>query len=174
MARPTKVAVVDEVREGLRSAGATILTEYRGLTVAQLSALRAELRKAGATYRVAKNTLVRIAAADAGLAIPDDALTGPTAVAFVDEDVASAARALRTFARTNPQLVIKGGVLEGQYLDAAAAAGLADLPSREELLAEIVGMFEMLLSSPLVLAEALLQEVAGLMDALAERKTAEA
>src|SRR3981081_2824193 len=109
--RPEKVAVVTEVRERLDQASAAILTEYRGLTVKDLATLRRSLREAGGEYKIYKNTLVRFAARDLGLEELEALLVGPTAIAFVDGDAALVAKALREFARTNPHLVVKGGVL---------------------------------------------------------------
>jgi large subunit ribosomal protein L10 len=153
--RPEKVAVVEEVRERLSSAQAAILTEYRGLKVKDLAVLRRSLREAGGEYRVYKNTLVRFAAADLGLTGLDALLEGPTAIAFVDGDAVQVAKALRDYARTNPALVVKGGVLGTSILDAKAATALAEMPSREVLLARIAGG----LAAPLV-------QFAGLLQAL--------
>src|SRR3954470_9476599 len=123
--RAEKVAVVDEVREKLSAAGAAVLTEYRGLNVAAISALRRSLREAGGEYKIYKNTLVRFAARDLGLEI-DELLTGPTAIAFVEGDATGdpvmVAKALRDFGKTNQALVVKGGVL-GEKLLSAAEAG---------------------------------------------------
>ena len=151
--RPEKVAVVDEVREKLSSADAAILTEYRGLTVGELAALRTSLRNAGGEYKVYKNTLVRFAARDIGLAELEELLVGPTAIAFVSGDAAAVAKALRDYSRTNPTLVIKGGVLGTKILDAKGTAALADLPSREVLLAQLAGA----LQAPLAKFAGLLQ-----------------
>lgn len=140
--RPEKVAVVDEVRARLSAAPAAVFTEYRGLKVADLAALRAALRPVGGTYKVYKNTLVRFAARDLGFAELAGMLTGPTAIAFVDGDAAAVARALRDFARTNPHLVVKGAVLEGRVLSASETAALADLPPREVLLARLAGALQ--------------------------------
>src|SRR5581483_1330437 len=107
--RPEKVAVVNEVKDRLQAASAAVLTEYRGLDVAAISQLRRALREAGGEYKIYKNTLVRFAARDLGLEI-EDLLTGPTAIAFVDGDASAVAKALRDTARTNPALVVKGGV----------------------------------------------------------------
>src|SRR5437762_13523777 len=137
--RAEKVAVVNEVREKFSAAGAAVLTEYRGLNVAAISQLRRQLREAGGEYKIYKNTLVRFAARDLGLEI-EDLLTGPTAIAFVEGDAAAVAKALRDYARTNPVLVVKGGVLSGQVLTAQDAAALADLPSRDVLLARFAGL----------------------------------
>ncbi|HZN15617.1 MAG TPA: 50S ribosomal protein L10 [Acidimicrobiales bacterium] len=153
--RPEKVAVVDEVRERLSSASATILTEYRGLTVKDLATLRRSLREAGGEYKIYKNTLVRFAVQELGLTDLEDLLTGPTAITFVENDAAAVAKALRDFGRTNPHLVIKGGLLGGNVLTPADASALAELPSREVLLARIAGG----LAAPM-------QKFAGLLQAL--------
>lgn len=153
--RPEKVAVVDEVRERLGSASASILTEYRGLGVKDLSALRRSLREAGGDYKVYKNTLVRFAARDAGLEELEPMLEGPTAVAFVDGDAVTVAKALRDFSRLHPELVVKGGLLGRSVLSAGDAAALADIPPRPVLLARLAGG----LSAPLV-------QMAGLLQAL--------
>jgi large subunit ribosomal protein L10 len=140
--RPEKVAVVDEVREKLSGADAAILTEYRGLKVGELAALRTSLRGAGGEYKVYKNTLVRFAARELGLDELESLLTGPTAIAFVKGDAAGVAKAIRDYSRTNPTLVIKGTVLGGKVLDAKGTAALADLPSREVLLAQLAGALQ--------------------------------
>lgn len=137
--RSDKVAVVDEVRERLDAADAVIVTEYRGLDVQAMATLRSDLRQAGGTYTVYKNTLARLAARDAGLAEMEELLVGPTALAFVEGDVAKVAKALRDFAGSNDNLVVKGGVLDGIILGPAEVATLADLPSRDELLAKLAG-----------------------------------
>ena len=153
--RPEKVAVVAEVRERLSSASATILTEYRGLTVKDLATLRRALRDAGGEYKIYKNTLVRFAVQELGLTELEELLTGPTAITFVENDAAAVAKALRDFGRTNPHLVIKGGLLGSSVLTPADAAALAELPSREVLLARIAGG----LAAPM-------QKFAGLLQAL--------
>jgi large subunit ribosomal protein L10 len=153
--RSEKVAVVDEVRQRFDDASAAILTEYRGLKVKDLAGLRRSLRASGGEYKIYKNTLVRLAARDSGLADLDEMLVGPTAIAFVDGDAASVAKVLREFARTNPLLVIKGGVLGDKVMDARQTTALADLPSREVLLARFAGA----LAAPL-------QQLAGLLQAL--------
>src|SRR5579875_1356881 len=131
--RPEKVAVVDEVRARLESSSGALLTEYRGLKVSELAQLRRSLRSVGGEYKVYKNTLVRFAVADRGIPELEELLTGPTAIAFVDGDAAAVAKALRDFARTNPHLIVKGGLLGGNLLTSAEAAALADLPPREVL-----------------------------------------
>ena len=138
--RAEKAAVVTEVGERLDAAEAAVLTEYRGLDVPAMAELRAALRESGGTYKIYKNTLVRIAARERGLDI-DDLLVGPTAIAFVEGDAAGVAKALRDFARTNPALVVKGGLLGTSVLSGDDVKALADLPSREQLLAEIAGLF---------------------------------
>jgi large subunit ribosomal protein L10 len=146
--RPDKVAVVEEVKQKLADADGVLLTEYRGLNVKALADLRRALRDAGGEYKIYKNTLVRLAAQDAGLEI-DDLLTGPTAIAFVGVradgsagDVAAVAKALKDFAKTNDSLVIKGGVLDNQLLSADDLKALAELPSRDVLLAQLAGAFQ--------------------------------
>lgn len=152
--RPEKVAVVDEVRTRLGSADAALLTEYRGLNVAATATLRRNLQDAGGDYKIYKNTLVRFAARDLGLDI-EDLLTGPTAIAFVDGDPVLVAKALRDFARTNPALVVKGGLLGTKTMDAAAVRALADVEPREVLLARLAGA----LAAPM-------QQFASLLQAL--------
>ena len=141
MARPDKAAAVAELTEKFRGSGAAVLTEYRGLTVAQLKALRTALRGT-ADYAVVKNTLTAIAAKEAGLGVLADELKGPSAIAFVTGDPVAAAKSLRDFAKANPALVVKGGVLDGRALTAADVTKLADLESREVLLAKAAGAFK--------------------------------
>jgi len=152
--RPEKVAVVDEVKGRLSAAGAALLTEYRGINVSDMATLRRSLRDAGGEYKIYKNTLVRFAVRDLGLEI-EDLLLGPTAIAFVEGDAVGVAKALRDFARTNPALVVKGGLLGDKVLSAAEARALADVPPREVLLARFAGG----LAAPL-------QQFAGLLAAL--------
>jgi len=173
MARPDKVAAVTRVRECFEGSTAAVLTEYRGLTVAELADLRAELRQSGADYKVVKNTLTRRAVADAGYDVPDELFTGPTAVTFCPEDPVAAAKVLRTFMRTHPHLVVKGGILEGRLIDAAETLSLADLASREELLARMAGLMEAIVAQPARLALASLSKAARLFAALADKKPAE-
>ncbi|CAM5661313.1 MULTISPECIES: 50S ribosomal protein L10 [Streptomyces] len=137
MARPDKVAAVEEITEKLRNSNAAVVTAYTGLSVAQLKQLRRSLGD-NAQYRVVKNTLTKIAANEAGITL-DEHLKGSTAVAFVTGDPVEAAKGLRDFAKENPSLVIKGGVLEGKALSADEIKKLADLESREVLLAKLAG-----------------------------------
>lgn len=173
MPRPDKVAFVDEVSRSLTDATATVLTEYRGLSVDDLAELRARLRDSDATYRVVKNTLTRLAARDAGVDIPDDVLVGPTAITFCAGDPVAAAKVLRAFSRQHPELVIKGGVLDGRILDAAETSRLAELESREELLSRLAGMMQAIIAQPARLAQANLSKFARLLAALQDKKASE-
>ncbi len=156
--RPEKVAVVDEVREHFSGSDAALLTEYRGIDVASMQTLRRSLRAAGGEYKIYKNTLVRFAVRELGLQI-EDLLIGPTAIAFVPTegggDPVTVAKALRDFARTNPNLVVKGGVLGEVILTEADAKALAEIAPREELLAKLAG----LMAAPM-------QQFAGLLQAV--------
>jgi large subunit ribosomal protein L10 len=153
VARPEKSAVVDEISAKLSEADAAVLTEYRGLTVGALAELRATLRPADAEYKVFKNTLARRGAEAAGLAELVPLLEGPVAIAFVRGDAVVAAKALRDFARNNPALIVKGGLLGENVLDAGAITALADVEPREVLLAKLAGGFQ----APLVKAAGLFQ-----------------
>jgi len=153
--RADKVAVVNEVRDRLEASDGAVLTEYRGLSVSELAELREGLRAAGGDYKIYKNTLVRLAVADGPQAPIHEMLTGPTAIAFVRGDVSAVAKTLRDFARNNPNLVVKGGMVGAGVLSAQDIAVLADLPSRDTLLAQFAGA----LSAPL-------QQLAGLIQAL--------
>jgi large subunit ribosomal protein L10 len=150
-----KSAVIDDITERLRSAEASVLTEYRGLTVTDLATLRAALRPASTDYKVYKNTLARRAAADAGLTELAEWLEGPVAIAFVrpEGDAVTAAKALRDFAKGNPNLVVKGGMLGPRMLSVADVEALADVPPRDVLLARLAGGFQ----APLVKAAGLFQ-----------------
>ena len=138
MARPDKVAAVAELTEDFKSATATYLTEYRGLTVTSMKALRRSLGP-DTKYSVVKNTLTKIAAKNAGIEISDDLLAGPSALAFIKGDAIDAARNMKNFQKENPLLVIKGGIYEGKFVTAAEIMKLADLESREVLLAKLAG-----------------------------------
>lgn len=151
--RQEKVAVVTEIREKLEGSDAAFLTEYRGLSVGALAGLRVTLRQTGAEYKVYKNTLARLAASDAGITGLEELLVGPTGITFVKGDVAAAAKALRDVAKTNPLLILKGGSLGKVTLSAKDVEALAELPSREVLLAQFAGA----LQAPLVKTAGLLQ-----------------
>jgi large subunit ribosomal protein L10 len=150
-----KVAVVDEVQTRLRESAASIVSEYRGLTVAELAELRQALSNAGGDYRVFKNTLVRRAIDGGEYQLLSEYLSGPTALTFVQGDVSAVAKALRDFSRANPLLVIKGGLADGSLLSTSDLAALADLPPRDVLLARFAGA----LAAPM-------QQMAGLLQAL--------
>lgn len=138
MARPEKAAKVSELGQKFTDSAAVVLTEYRGLTVKDLQDLRRSLGD-GATYAVAKNTLALLAAREVGIEGIESTLVGPTAFAFITGDIAKVTKGLRDFAKAHPFLVIKGGVLEGKFLDAKAVLKLADLESREVLLSKMAG-----------------------------------
>lgn len=151
--RAEKVAIVEEIAGRLTAAKAVFVTEYRGLNVGALAALRGLLRDAGAEHKVYKNTLARFAVRQAGLDALEPLLAGPTALTFVAGDSVAAAKALRQAARTNPSLVLKGGTLGSSVMTSDDLTALADLPSREELLARFAGA----LQAPLVKTAGLLQ-----------------
>jgi large subunit ribosomal protein L10 len=165
MARPDKAAAVAEVVDSFNAAAGAVLTEYRGLTVKQLQDLRRSLGE-NANYAVVKNTLAKIAATEVGIEGFDDLLNGPTAIAFISGDVVEAAKGLRDFAKANPALVIKGGVLDGNLLDAKEVAKLADLESREVLLGKLAGAMLASLSQAVYLLNAPLSQAARLAGAL--------
>jgi large subunit ribosomal protein L10 len=169
--RPEKVAVVDEVKERISGSSAALLTEYRGLTVADMQALRRSLRDAGGDYKIYKNTLVRFAARDLDLEI-EEMLTGPTAIAFVPSDGGDpvpVAKALKDFARGNANLVVKGGVLGDRVLSAEDARALADVAPREELLARLAGAMAAPMQQFASLLNAVPQKFAYAMQALIEQ-----
>jgi large subunit ribosomal protein L10 len=151
--RADKVAIVDEIASKLGTAEAVFVSEYRGLTVGHLARLRGALRPSDAEHKVYKNTLARLAVRTAGVEGLEELLIGPSAITFVKGDIAGAAKALRDTARTNPLLVLKGGSLGAKLLSADDIRSLADLPSRDELLALIAGAFQ----APLVKTASLLQ-----------------
>jgi large subunit ribosomal protein L10 len=154
-ARTEKVAVVDGVKARVETTSTAVVTEYRGLTVAEISSLRRALRAADAEYKVLKNTLVRRAVAGTPGEALSEFLEGPTAIAWVNGDISAVAKILKDFAKATPALVLKGGVLEGRALSARDLSALADLPSRDVLLAQLAG----LLASPL-------RQMAGLLKAV--------
>ena len=138
--RPEKVATVAEIAAKFRDSDAAILTEYRGLTVAQMANVRRQLRAVGGQWTVYKNTLARLAAVETGAGELSSQLAGPTAIAFIKGDVAAGAKVLREVSKTNPALVLKGGVMGDKILSAKDVEVLADLPSRETLLAMFAGL----------------------------------
>jgi large subunit ribosomal protein L10 len=174
MARADKVAAVAELTQAFQTSSGAVLTEYRGLTVAQLGELRQSLGE-NATFSVVKNTLTKIAANDAGVTAELTAmLSGPSAIAFVSGDVVEAAKGLRDFSRANPLLVIKGGVLDGKALSPAEIVQLADLESREVLLAKLAGAMKASLAGAAATFAALPQQMAALALALETKRAAEA
>ena len=172
MARPDKAAKVAELTDAFSNSAAAVLTEYRGLTVKDLKELRRSLGE-NATYAVAKNTLAAIAAKEAGIEGVEGTLTGPTAIAFVNGDIAAATKGLRDFAKAHPSLAIKGGVLEGKFLDAQAVLKLADLESREVLLGKLAGAMKAKLSQAVYMFAAPMSKTVRTVDALRAKVEAE-
>jgi large subunit ribosomal protein L10 len=168
--RAEKVAVVDEVRQRLEESAASVVTEYRGLTVADLAELRRNLRAAGGDYKVFKNTLVRLAIAGGPHQPLEDLLTGPTAITFVQGDVSAVAKALREFSRANPHLIVKGGLIAGDVLSSGELGALADLPSRDVLLARFAGALQAPLAQLAGLLQALPRDFAYGLSALLDEK----
>ena len=173
MARADKVTAVAELTERFQSSDGAVLTEYRGLSVAQLAELRGSLGES-ATFTVVKNTLTKIAANEAGVAGQlGDLLSGPSAIAFVKGDVVEAAKGLRDFAKTNPLLVIKGGVLDGKAISPAEIEQLADLEPREVLLAKLAGGMKASMAKAAAVMNALPVQMAQLAEALRVKQEAE-
>ena len=172
MARPDKAAAVAELTDEFRSSNGAVLTEYRGLTVAQLKQLRTALGD-DVNYAVVKNTLTKIAAKDAGVDSFDSLLEGPSAIAFIKGDPVVAAKSLRDFAKANPLLVIKGGVLEGKALGSDEISKLADLESREVLLAKLAGAMKAAPQQAVSLFAAPLSQAARLFAALQDKLPAD-
>ncbi|TDC49848.1 50S ribosomal protein L10 [Jiangella ureilytica] len=172
MARPDKAAAVAELADEFRSSNAVVLTEYRGLTVKQLTELRRSLG-GNASYAVVKNTLTKIAAREAGVSGLDDYLSGPSAIAFVKGDPVEAAKGLRDFAKANPVLVVKGGLLDGAPLTGEEITKLADLESREVLLAKLAGAMKASLQNAVSLFAAPLAQTARVVEALRQKVEAE-
>ena len=172
MANAEKTAAIAEIADRFRESGAAVLTEYRGLTVKQLSQLRNSIRE-HATYAVVKNTLTEIAAKEAGITAFDGQLQGPTAIAFVTGDPVEAAKGLRDFAKAHPLLVIKAGVLDGKPLTPEEITKLADLESREVLLAKMAGAMKGSLNKAAYLFVAPLAQTARVVDALRQKVEAE-
>ena len=165
MANPEKAAAVAELKELFSNSDAAVLTEYRGLTVAQLKELRRSLGE-NAEYAVVKNTLTAIAAKEMGIDAFDGHLSGPSAIAFISGDPVEAAKSLRDFAKANPQLVLKSGYLEGKALSEAEITRLADLESREVLLAKVAGVTQASLSRAAALFQAPLSKAVRTAEAL--------
>ena len=173
MAKADKAGAVADIAENFRAATATVVTEYRGLTVANLAELRRSL-SGSATYTVAKNTLVRRAAAEAGIDGLDELFVGPTAIAFVTGEPVDVAKALKKFAKDNKALVIKGGYMDGHALTVAEVERIADLESREVLLAKLAGAMKGTLAKAAGLVNAPVAQVARLAAALQDKKAGDA
>jgi len=171
--RPEKVAIVEEITAKLNNSVSVFVTEYRGMKTGALADLRAPLRQAGAEHKVYKNTLARLAANNAGYEALTEHLTGPTALTFVTGDSVAAAKALADLAKTNPLLVIRGGVLGTSPMNADDVKALASLPSREELLARIAGAFQAPLVKTAGLLQALPRNLAYGLSALIEKQEQE-
>lgn len=169
MAKADKNGIIAELTREFEGSSAAVLTEYRGLTVAQLKELRVSLG-GNAKFAVAKNTLAKIAAKQAGVPVPEELLTGPTAIAFVKGDLVEAAKGLRDFAKANPLLIIKGGVVEGKAMSPDEITKLADLESREVLLAKLAGALKAKQSHAAAAFAALPTKMAQLADALRAKK----
>ncbi len=172
MAKPEKAAAIAELTDKFRNSGAAVLTEYRGLTVAQLTTLRKNIRE-HATYAVVKNTLTEIAAKRAGVTAFDGQLSGPSAIAFITGDPVEAAKGLRDFAKANPHLVIRAGVMDGKALSPAEINKLADLESREVLLTKLAGAMNASLSKAVYLFAAPLSQMVRVVEALRAKVEAE-
>jgi large subunit ribosomal protein L10 len=173
MARADKATAVADIAEQFRASTATVITEYRGLSVANLAELRRSLA-GSATYSVAKNTLIKRAATEAGVEGLDELFIGPTAIAFVSGEAVDAAKTLKTFAKEHKALVIKGGYMDGRALTVAEVERIADLESREVLLAKLAGAMKANLSKAAGLFSAPASQMARLAAALQEKKAAEA
>ena len=170
--RPDKVATVGEIAEKMSAVDVVFVSEYRGLTVGALAELRGALRTSGSEHKVYKNTLARRAAVDTGNSALVDLLVGPSALTFVSGDAAATAKALKEFSKNNPLLVIKGGVLAGKALTAKDVEALADLPSREVLLAQLAGAIQAPLVKTVGLLQALPRNMAYGLKALLDQKAA--
>ena len=172
MAKPEKVSAVAEITEQFKGSTAAVVTEYRGLSVGNITTLRRALGE-GATYSFAKNTLVKRAAAEAGIEGLDDLFVGPTAIAFIKGEPVDAAKALKNFAKDNKALIIKGGYMDGAALSVEEVNKIADLESREILLAKLAGAMKGNLAKAAGLFNAPASQMARLAAALQEKKAAE-
>jgi len=173
MPNATKIERVAELKEQIESANALLLTEYRGLTVEEITELRRSLRDVDASLSVIKNTLMQRAANDAGIAELDELLVGPSAIAFVNGDVVAVAKKLKDASKQFPALVIKGGYMDGAPLDAAGASSLADLESREVMLSKIAGMLKSEMSRAAATFIATQSKFLSLLEAYKEKLPAE-
>jgi large subunit ribosomal protein L10 len=172
--KETKKLVVSEVREDLQQAKTAIVTDYRGLNVEQVTRLRRALRAENVKYVVVKNTLATIAAREAGVEVLETYLEGPTAIAYGFDDPVAPAKLLTKFAKEFDKLEIRGGLLEGTLIDPARIKALADLPAREVLLAQVAGAFASPMTGFAGAAQGILRKFVGTLDAVREKKAAEA
>ncbi|MDA8026196.1 MAG: 50S ribosomal protein L10 [Actinomycetota bacterium] len=172
--RPGKVAIVEELTERLNASAAVILTEYRGLKVSDLENLRRQLKGVGGSFKIYKNTLIRIAAHEVGLEGLDGYLEGPTALAFVESDAVEVAKIVKEFAKGHPSLIVKAGVLGTSVIDGAGALALAELPSRDVLLGQIAGVMAAPMRDFAYVLKALPQNFAYALSALVEKRGDEA
>jgi large subunit ribosomal protein L10 len=170
MAKPEKVAQLEEITDRFKEADATLLTEYRGLKVGEIAEVRGSLREAGAEYKVLKNTLARIAVREVGLEELVEMLQGPTAVVFVKGDVVEAAKALDDAAKKFPVLIVKGGAMAGKIIDADQAKALAKLESRETLLTKIAMLFNQPAQQTVNVFSALLRDLGSMLGQVVAKK----
>ncbi|MFM7080356.1 MAG: 50S ribosomal protein L10 [Actinomycetota bacterium] len=171
-ARAEKAAVVAEVRDKLAASNSVIVSEYRGLTVGALAKLRRTLRPLGAEYKVYKNSLVKIAARDGAMAPVEPMVGGPVAITFVTGEVSAVAKAMREFAKENEALKLKGGVVDGKAVDVKGLRALADLPSRDVMLAKLAGLLKAPMANTAYMLSALPRKAAYGLKALVEQKQA--
>ena len=171
-ARAEKAAVVAEVRDKLAASNSVIISEYRGLTVGALAKLRRTLRPLGAEYKVYKNSLVKIAARDGAMAPVEPLVGGPVAITFVTGEVSAVAKAMREFARENEALKLKGAVVDGKAVDVKGLRALADLPSRDVMLAKLAGLLKAPMANTAYMLSALPRKAAYGLKALVEQKEA--
>jgi len=171
-ARAEKAAVVAEVRDKLAASNSVIVSEYRGLTVGALAKLRRTLRPLGAEYKVYKNSLVKIAARDGAMAPVEPMVGGPVAITFVTGEVSAVAKAMREFARENEALKLKGAVVDGKAVDVKGLRALADLPSRDVMLAKLAGLLKAPMANTAYMLSALPRKAAYGLKALVEQKQA--
>ena len=165
-----KKAVVQKIKEKLQTSPAAVLADYRGLTVAEVTDLRNQLRQAGVEYRVVKNTLAVLAAREAGLPELEEYLKGPTAIAYSGPDPAAPAKILSEFARTHKNLVLQGGVVEGKVIDQAGVRELAELPSREVLLGKTLGAIQAPLAGWVGVLQAPIRQLVYVLDSIRQKK----
>ncbi|MFO7266344.1 MAG: 50S ribosomal protein L10 [Bacillota bacterium] len=170
--KPEKVAAVAKLQEDLAASQAVFVTDFRGLTVAQLTKLRRKLREAGAEYRVVKNTLARRAADEVGASALNPLLVGPTGMAFAKKDPVATAKVLNEFVKETKIFQVRGGLLQGKLLTPEGVQALADLPPREVLLAQVLGGLQAPISGLLFVLQGTLRKLVYVLDAVREKKAA--